>query len=80
MTTTHKKLLSAFAVVVAGSALTLANAYIVKLPAEVQGFVGSVLGGALLLVKAWGTAEEQEAKVNAKVSERVAEVIAQEAP
>jgi hypothetical protein len=75
LSVTHKKLLSAFGVVVAGSALTLLNAYVVKLPTELQGFVGSVLGGALLLIKAWGTAEEQAAEVHQQVVERVSAVI-----
>lgn len=80
----HKKLLSAFGVVVAGSLLTLLNAYVVRLPAELQGFIGSVLAGAMLLVKAWGVAEEQEAKVEAKSTEKaiamVNEIVAKEAP
>lgn len=78
LTPTQKKLLSAFGVVVAGSALTMLNAYVVKLPTEAQGFAGSVLGGALLLIKAWGTTEEQAAKVDAQVQAKVTEVIERE--
>ncbi len=70
MTPTHKKLLSAFAVIVAGAALTLLNSYALHFGVEVQGFVASVTGGGLLLLKAWGTAEEQAAKVEAKATEK----------
>jgi hypothetical protein len=78
MNTTQKKYLSAFAVVIGGATLTLINAYAVRLPAEIQGFIGSVLGGALLLLKAWGSAEEEQVKVEAKAQVIAADAIGKE--
>lgn len=73
-----KKYLSAFAVVVAGAFLTMLNAYVVKLPAEAQGFAGSVLGGLLLLLRAWGSGEEEAARVEAKAQAIAAEAVSRE--
>lgn len=74
MTPKTKKLLSAFAVTIGGALLVLLNAYVVRLPAELQGFAGAVLAGGAHFINAWGTQDE----VNKEVSVKVAEIVEME--
>jgi hypothetical protein len=52
-----KKLIGSLGVAVAGAVLVVLNAYVVKLPPDVQGIAVAVLLGAGHYVNAWGVKE-----------------------